>query len=263
MPSRKVPKGSAYISEDLSYMCKKSNCKKFKPALRVEVKSHNFNDYKNLKVTNVYNKKTFNKMTGFKDYQALNGSVFMNIDEYNALFTKGNYQSSVYIDDVKIVDETVNELKSLDLSVLKMTDTLVKEKATAIIQIFRTIVTIILVVVLFFISYFVIKIILKSRNVYYTTIRMLGGNLRVSKELLLIELLNVANIAYFSFMLILYLNYKKVIQNEILDKMIYYLECKDYIIMYFILMLMASLISFRFAKKLFKKSVMVTLSEEV
>ena len=263
MPSRKVPKGSAYISEDLSYMCKKSNCKKFKPALRVEVKSHNFNDYKNLKVTNVYNKKTFNKMTGFKDYQALNGSVFMNIDEYNALFTKGNYQSSVYIEDVKIVDETVNELKSLDLSVLKMTDTLVKEKATAIIQIFRTIVTIILVVVLFFISYFVIKIILKSRNVYYTTIRMLGGNLRVSKELLLIELLNVANIAYFSFMLILYLNYKKVIQNEILDKMIYYLECKDYIIMYFILMLMASLISFRFAKKLFKKSVMVTLSEEV
>ena len=263
VPSKKVPKGSVYITEDLNYMCKNGNCKKYKPSLRVEVNSQYFNDSLNLKVTNVYNKKTFTKMTGYKDYNALNGAIFINYEQFNSLFTKGNYQSSVYVEDVKTIDETVSELKALDLDVLKMTDTLVKEKATAIIQIFRTLVTIFLVVVLFFISYFVIKIILKSRNVYYTTIRMLGGNLTVSKELLLIELLNVANIAYVSFMLILYLNYKKVIQNEILDTMIYYLDCKDYIIMYVIIILMAALISFRFAKKLFKKSVMVTLSEEV
>ena len=42
-----------------------------------------------------------------------------------------------------------------------------------------------------------------------------------------------------------------------------YLKVKDYIILYVILITMSYLISMKFAKKLFKKSAMVTLGEEV
>ena len=144
-----------------------------------------------------------------------------------------------------------------------MSETIVRYNASYIIEIFRTVVTIILIVVLFFISYFVIKIILNSRNVYYTTIRMLGGSKEVSKELLLIELLNVANIAYFTFVLVLYLNKINVINLKFLNTINEYLSLREYIIMYLLLMAISCLISIRYSKKIFKNSVMVTLQEEV
>ena len=262
VPSNRVKKGKVIISEDLNYLCKNFDCKKEKPSMKIEVKNKYYEDSIKLKVSNTYNKKNINKLTGYS-YKKYNSAVFVNENDYYSLFDKGNFQSSIYIDDVKKIDETVQKLNNLGFETLKLKDTLVNNAASAVIQIFRTIVTIILVIVLFFISYFVIKIILSSRNVYYTTIRMLGGSKEVSKELLLIELLNVANISYFTFILVLYLKYIKVINWSFLNTIIEYLGFKEYVIMYLILMFMSCLISMRFSRKIFKNSVMVTLQEEV
>ena len=130
-------------------------------------------------------------------------------------------------------------------------------------RVFPMILTIILIITLFFISYFVIRIILKSRNVYYSTIRMLGATKRISIQLLIIELLTVFNTSFIIFLISIYLNYIKVINIGFLNTILEYLKLKDYITLYIILVIMSLLISIKFSKKLFKKSAISTIKEEV
>ena len=151
----------------------------------------------------------------------------------------------------------------MGLKTLLIKDTLVDGGSTEIVRIFRTVVTIILIITLFFISYFVIRIILKSRNVYYSTIRMLGATKRISIQLLIIELLTVFNTSFIIFLISIYLNYIKVINIGFLNTILEYLKLKDYIILYIILVIMSLLISIKFSKKLFKKSAISTIKEEV
>ena len=111
-------------------------------------------------------------------------------------------------------------------------------------------------------SNFIIKLILKSRNVYYATHRILGANKKITKELLTIELLNVSTIAYIVFIGTVTLVKMKIININMTD-IIRYLGVKEYIIIYLIITLMAYLISNRYSRKLFKDTTMNTIREEV
>ena len=119
-----------------------------------------------------------------------------------------------------------------------------------------------LLIALFFIAYFIIKLILKSRNVYYATLRILGANKKITKELLTIELLNVSTIAYIVFIGTVTLVKKQIININMTD-IIRYLGVKEYIIIYLIIILMAYFISNRYSRKLFKDTTMNTIREEV
>ena len=126
--------------------------------------------------------------------------------------------------------------------------------------------TIVLIVVLFFVSYFVIKIILKSRNVYYSTLRILGATKWISNQLLIIELLVLMNLGFFS--IVGLVNISNAMSNpsglfNILADMYEYADFKIYALLYFILFMMSLLISQKFAKSLFKKSALNTIREEV
>ena len=146
---------------------------------------------------------------------------------------------------------------------LAIKDTLIDEGVSQIIQIVRTVITIGLVISLFFISYFIIKIILKSRNVYFTTVRMLGATQKTAKHLLIIELLTVSNIAFLITIGVVFIQYKGIINIQFINTILNYLKLKDYILLYVILIGISYLISLKYAKNLFKKSTMKTYSEEV
>ena len=257
----KVPKGEAYISNDLSYECPNEYC--IKQSLKIEVSNLYYKDSLDLKVSKVYTKQNLNYLLGLSDYDVLNGSIFINTDDYDSLFDKEYYQSSVFVKDVFDIENTIKELQDMGYDTLALKNTLVNSGISKILGIIRTVVTVILVVVLFFISYFVIRVILKSRNKYFSTIRMLGANKAVSKQLLVMELLTVANIAYFSFVILIYLNSLKVINIGFINNILLYLKLKDYIVLYLILILMSLVISGKFSKKLFKKSAIATMGEEV
>ena len=261
IPSTNVEQGTVYISSDLNYLCKNEFC--INQKLDIELSNLYYKETLNLTVSKTYSKKNMKQLLNIEDYENNNGSIFINIEDYKNLFNKSNYQSSIFVKDTKLIDDTIKELNKQGYSTLKIKDTLVKDGTTEAIQIMRTIVTIILVVVLFFISYFVIRIILKSRNIYFTTIRMLGATKKVSKQLLIIELLNVSNIAYFIFLGIIYLNKINILNINFINTIINYLTLKDYIILYLILIMMSFLISAKFSKKLFKNSAMKTIKEEV
>ena len=62
---------------------------------------------------------------------------------------------SVYVKDANKIDDTVKELKKMNLKTLKISDTLVNDGFVELMKVFKTVTTIILVVTLFFISYFI------------------------------------------------------------------------------------------------------------
>ena len=261
VPKRNISEGKAYIPSDLDYLCKNDYC--IGSDMTIDIDNIYYKDTLNLRVEKSYNKKNIESLTGIKDYDSVNGAIFISSTDYNKLFNRSTYQSSVFIKNVKDIDNTIKELNDAGYTTLKLTDALVNSEAVAAIRILKTIVTVILVVVLFFISYFVIKVILKSRNIYFTTIRMLGASKKISRELLIIELINVANIAYLLFGIFLVLNYLDVINIGFAHTILEYMRVRDYILLYIILIMMSYLISSKFAKKIFKDSAMKTLKEEV
>ena len=92
---------------------------------------------------------------------------------------------------------------------------------------------------------------------------MLGSPKKVARQLLIIELFIVANIAYFAFDCLIYLNGIGTIKNSILQTINEYLSFNDYILIYLILVFLSFLISEKYAAKIFKKSVMNSYREEV
>ena len=260
MPSSRVPKGAAYISDDLSYECPKGRCKG--QPLKINVKSIYYEENLDLVVSNTYTKKNIKSLL-WTTFEENNGAVFINAEDYDYLYNKEYYQSSVFVNDVNKIDDVVKSLNDMNINTLKIKDTLVNSGISKVLSLLRTVVTVILVIALIFISYFVIRIILKSRNKYYSTIRMLGASKKVSRQLLIYELLIITNIAFIIFLIMLYLYILKLIKFDFIETVLTYLKLRDYIILYLLLIFMSYIISSKFAKTLFKKSAISTFAEEV
>ena len=255
-----VPVNNVYISADLEYSCPKENC--INQSLNIEASNLYYTENLSLNVSKVYDKNNMKKLLGL-DFKENNGNIYINSEDYNKLFNKGNYQSSVFVKDVQDVRNTISSLEDAGFKTLYIKDTLVTGGYEQVTKIMGTVTKIVLIITIFFISYFVINIILKSRNEYFGVIRMLGATKKVSKELLIIELLTVSNLAFFSFMIFIYLNSIHIINLEFINTILTYLNFKDYAILYIVLIMMSYLISQKFSKKLFKKSAISTIKEEV
>ncbi len=260
VPNSRVPSGKAIINSELRWSCEYENC--INKKLKIEVSNIYYEDTMELTIANTYDKNNINSLLGPIDYNLYSGSVFINDNDYQKLYNRGVYQVSIYTTDDLVTKDVASELEKMGFNPLVIKDTLYNE-GSQIIRIAKTIVTIMLVGTLFFISYFIIKIILKSRNVYFSTIRMLGGSKKVSKQLLIIELLTVTNLVYLLFTGFVYLNKINILNVSFVNDMANYLKLGDYIILYLILIGMSYLISLKYAKKLFKDTVIKTLREEI
>ena len=263
-PNYNVPMGEAYITEDMDYFCYKQKCAG--TYMTVNIENLFYKNSKEIKITRVYNKNNFKNLTGLpkEEYDYRNGEFYINPVDYNNLFLNDYYQSSVFIKDVKTLDETINSLKDLGLSTMYVKDSMVRyEGSQQVLDIVRTVFIIILMAVLFFVSYFIIKLILKSRNIYFSTIRILGASKKVANSLLKIELYAVVNMAFLIYIIFILLFKFEYLKIDYIRKLIEYLTVGNYILIYVILILMSYLIANRFSRKLFKKSAMNTYREEV
>lgn len=262
LPSKKVDTGKIVIPEEWKIQCKDFDCKNSK--VKINVDNLYFNFDKEFTVYDNYNSKTFEKFTGY-NYDKYNGAIFINEKDYYNLFDKGYYQSSVFIKDVKDVRSTIKILNDLGYITLYIPDVLVNTMSdgAAGLKIARMLVLTILFITLFFISYFIIKLVFKSRNIYYSTLRILGSSYKCTKSLLNIELLTLANLSYFIFVIFLMLVKYSLINNELLNELSTFMNLSNYVVIYVVIIIMSLFITMRYSRKLFKDSAMNSYREEV
>ena len=114
----------------------------------------------------MYTKKTFEKLTGVKDYESNNGSIYINPADYNTLFGKGNYQATVYVKELKELEGTKDALQTMGFTTLSLKDAMVNY-VDDVVSIIQVPIAVLIIIALFFIAYFVIRLILRSRVSYF------------------------------------------------------------------------------------------------
>lgn len=131
-----------------------------------------------------------------------------------------------------------------------------------IVSMIQVPIAVVIVVALFFIAYFVIRLILRSRISYFSILRMLGMTKRNIRRILDVELFVVINIAYAIFIAVVALVNLDVINVEYIRTLVEYMRLSDYVILYAVLIIMGYLISGKFSRNLFKKTAMGSYREE-
>ncbi len=261
----KLKEGELLIPESYNSFCSNYECKNKNASIKVT--NTYYKETVNLKVKDYFNDKTYEKLTGIskKEYEDNQMTFYISNIDYDKLYNKGSYQISIFTNKVKDVNKVSKELNKMGYNTYPFKKFSVNAVGDVLgmINLFRKVVFIISIVVLFFISYFIIKMILKSRNIYYSTIRILGTTRKTCKSLLQIELLNDEVIAYFIFLIIIKLCKIKVININTINEIIKYLNVKDYIVLFIILIVMSYLISARYSRSLFKRSTLETYREEI
>lgn len=256
-PSANVEKGTAIINENIEDV-------KIGDTLTLKASNIYCDKQINLSVPNTYSINNFQNYTDSSLYQFYESGIFINNEDYANLYNLPIYQSSIFVKDIKEIDKTISELNNLGINCKKITEYRNNEIKLneQILKIAKVIVTVLLVFILLFVSYFIIKIILKSRNTYYAILRMLGANYKTEKLILFVELLLVSTLAYLTSLLIIYLFQINIFAIEYINNIVRYLGIKEYIFVYLINLIISLYISIKMSKNLFKKTAINTFNEE-
>ncbi|MFQ9892130.1 MAG: ABC transporter ATP-binding protein [Emergencia sp.] len=260
--SELVPEGQIYIPEDLAAL---SSYAPVGRELKLTNKSIYFEDTFDFTVGAVYNKDNLAYHLDLDNFDDISGSLFLNPADYNKMFGKGNFQSSVLTKDYKIAAQTAKEITKAGYTAFRVNDGVISYMGgfEIVRDTFFKVLLVGMMAVLFFITYFITKLILKSRNTYFSTIRMLGATKGNCSSLLKTELFVVFNLAFLLCMGVLGLTKMDVIKNAYLQQLVDFLKGTDLIILYVILCVMAILLAMRYARQLFKKTAMNAYKEEV
>ena len=260
--NKNVDEGEACVPEDVNNYF--SNGRAQREDIKITARNIFYKKSVTLDMADIYTDKNFESLTGYKDFESHYGTIFISQKDYDALFRKGNYQVSVYVSDVRMMDQTLAALENMGYVTLPLKDMLVNG-ADGITEIIQVPIAVIIVVALFFIAYFVIRLILKSRAGYFSILRMLGLARKNIRRIMDIEMVTVTNIAYLIFLGLVVMVKEHVVHGRYvnyIDTMIEYMNISDYVVLYIVLIVMALLISGKFARSLFKKTALGSFREE-
>ena len=215
-----------------------------------------------LMIMGTYGEKTFTKKTGLKNLAEHDGEIYISGIDYRRLYEKGSYQASVFVDDTKNMEGMKDMLERGGYHTLVLKDHISQFMNEDLVRIIQLPVAVIICLAVFFIAYFVVRLILKSRGVYFATVRMLGMSKGPAQRIMRVELVLVCMIAYGLFCLFIYLSRSGILSIQRLTDYLTYLTGRDYMILALILLIMAVLISDRFMRSIFRSSAMGAYREE-
>ena len=197
--------------------------------------------------------------------------VFISENDFRELFDKGFYQISAFMINEQESDTTQKALNDKGFTTMAIKDSL--SDATGgfggVIDLMSYGRLALEFLVLFFIAYAVIRIIMRSRNSYYSTLRILGASKKNTYNILKVELVLMMAVAYGIDVLFAVLVNKGKLQEitgvemEEATKLLYYLTPLDYGILGALLLIMSLLIANRYSRHIFEKSAMMTIREGV
>lgn len=230
--------------------------------IRLRAKTLYYDQELKLMIMGTYGEKTFKKKTGLKELAEHDGEIYINEMDYRRLYEKGSFQASVFVDDTKYTEGVKDMLERGGFHALVLKDHINNFMNEELISIIQLPISVVICLAVFFIAYFVIRLILKSRGVYFATLRMLGMGKEPARRIMRVELMLDCMISYALFLLFIYLNRTGIVDSAQLMDYLTYLTARDYMILAAILLVMAVLISGRFMRSIFKSSAMGTYREE-
>ena len=270
-PSPSVPEGKVYIFEHQTYHYgdEKAAGKDF----GIRVRNRFFESEGKYKVDKVITRSNCFTLVGIPvdEYDAYLNSVFINDKDFRKLFDKGVYQVSVFMVNEQESDETQQALNEKGFTTLVIKDSLTDASGGlgSMLDLMTYARLALEFIILFFIAYAVIRLIMRSRNPYYSTLRILGASKRNIVSIIRTELILMMLIAYGIDVLFAVLVNRGVLQRltgykmEALTKLLYYLTPLDYVILGAVLLVMSLLIANRYSRHIFRRSAMKSFREEV
>ena len=258
-----IPEGKVYILEDQSYFYKDQEAVD-KP-FALSVKNRFFESSGEYTVAQIVTDKNCYKLLGIPkdEYDMYYNCVFINSNDFRKLFDKGFYQISAYMENEQDSEDTLQALNGQGFTTLAIKDSLSDSTGgfNGVISLMTYGRLLLEFVILFFIAYAVIKLIMRSRNQYYSTLRILGATKKNTDTILRVELVLMMIIAYavdLGFVALVKTGYIRVKQ---ITKLLYYLTPLDYGILAGLLLLMSLLIANRYSRNIFTRSAMKAFRE--
>ena len=259
-----VPAGQVYIPEEMTGMYENSEAQN-KP-LSIIVENARFTQSVSLKVGKVITKNNIEKSLGISkgNYELITSYVYVNPSDFASLYDRGNYQISVFMNDENKASALESTLNSKGYECLFIKDVLsdITGGFSFVLELLSMGALIIEFIILFYIAYAVIKLIMKSRNSYYSTLRILGASRRNTNTILRVELLAMMLIACAVDMILVVLINNSIIDATSLKSQLSYLKPLDYVVLVVLLITMSLLIAKRYSRKIFGKSAMNVYREE-
>lgn len=254
--STKVPVGEVYINSD--YVTNVDGLKG--KNLDIEAISIYDNVSKSLKFTNTYTYESSKKLFGSESYY----EITINPKDLENLLSSQVYQMSVYATNVDEIDNLIKELDKLGYNAFAIKDSgYISNELLAIFRVINYMAIAFVIFILFGVSYYIIYLVLKSRVTYFAVVRMLGGNVRLNKQLVNLELFIDATIGFAITIGLVLLTRANVIHIEVLQNAISFLSAYHFVIVYLILVIMSQMLAHKYARKIFKDSMITTYNMEV
>lgn len=237
----------------------------------LKVKNRFFESEGKYKVDKILTESNCTDLAGIPkdEYDMYFNCVFISENDFNELFDKGYYQISAYMINEQDSEETQQALRDKGFTTLAMKDALsdVTGGLGGVLDLMTYARLAAEFLILFFIAYAVIRLIMRSRNSYYSTLRILGATKGNTDAILRVELVLMMIIAYtvdIVFVVLVKMGIlQDLVKNELkqITKLLYYLTPLDYGILGAILLFMSLLIANRYSRHIFTKSAMRAFRE--
>ena len=269
--SRNVPDGEVYLFDDQRYYY--DDGKAAGEQFGLKVKNRFFESEGKYVVGKILKENNCEKLVGIPNnkYDSYFSSVFISSNDFRKLFDKGLYQISVFMNNEQKSDETKQALNESGFTTLVMKDSLSDASGGfgKMLDLMTYVRLALELIILFFIAYAVIRLIMKSRNSYYSTLRILGASKSNTDNILRVELILMMLIAYGVDVIFALLVSNDIVQDltgmelKSVSRMLFYLTPIDYIMLGVLLLLMSLLIANTYSRNIFTKSAMKTFREEM
>ena len=261
--SDKVPEGKVFILEDQAYYYPDEQA--IDKDFSLKVKNRFFESKGEYKVGDIITGKNCEKLVGIPadEYDMYYNCVFINDKDFRKLFDKGYFQISAYMENEQDSEETLQQLNGQGFTTLAIKDSLTDSTGgyNVVISLMTYGRLLLEFIILFFIAYAVIKLIMRSRNQYYSTLRILGATKKNTDNILRVELILMMMIAYAVDMAFVVLSLRGYIRIREITKLLHYLTPADYGILAGLLLLMSLLIANRYSRNIFTRSAMKAFRE--
>ncbi len=271
--SDKVPPGEVFVGEDMNYLCKNMRCKG--TTINSKVSNLYYEDTYQGKIIRVIKNKELQKFFDLgNNWREYGSTFFINPADYDALFLRPAYQVSIFLDDTKSWPTVKEKLETFQVKPLYIKDSLFNYdySMSFVLNIWDTIVLSFVILALYLISYFIIRLILRSRQQYYAIVRILGGAKKVVRDLIIVELFTVSNLAFAFAYGIIYLTkldapdlpwLSQIVPliKMVVSQSLEYVNWLDYLIIYGAIMALTLWLAIRVTKSLFMASAAQTKRE--